>query len=82
MPLYSSDKKWSRKAERILVFVSECGNFGHNRQNRGGGKLHSAWLKAKDFGNHVLVFPWDSIKFFAHFTVDGIKLATAEKGAK
>ncbi len=82
IPLFSSDKKWSRKAKRILAFVLECGNFGHNRQNRGGGKLRSAWLKAKDFGNHVWVFPWDSIKFFAHFMVDGIKLATAEKNTQ
>lgn len=82
MPLFSSDKKWSRKAKRILAFVLACGNFGHNRQNKGGGKLRSAWLKAKDFGNHVWVFPWDSIKFFAHFTVDGIKLATAEKNTQ
>lgn len=82
MPLYSPDKKWSRKAKRILAFVLECGNFGHNRQNRGGGKLRSAWLKAKDFGNHVWVFPWDSIQFFTHFMVDGIKLATAEKNTQ
>ena len=81
LPLYSPDKKWSRKAERILAFVLECGNFGHNRKVS-GGKISSAWNKAKDFGNHVLVFPWDSIKFFAHFMVDGIKLATAEKDMK
>ena len=81
MPLYSHDKKWSRKAGRILAFVLECGNFGHNRQVS-SGKLSSAWNKAKDFANHVWVFPGDSIKFFAHFMVDGIKLATAEKDTK
>lgn len=78
MPLYSPDKKWRRKAERILAFLLECGNFGHNRQVS-SGKISSAWNKAKDFANHVWVFPLDSIKFFAHFMVDGIKLAMAEK---
>ena len=31
LPLYSPDSKWSRKASRILSFVLETGNFGHNR---------------------------------------------------
>ena len=31
LPLYASDRKWSRKASRILSFVLETGNFGHNR---------------------------------------------------
>ena len=75
MPLYSSDKKWRRKAEQIMAFVLECGNFGHNRQ-ASQGKLSSALSKMKDFARHALVFPWDSIKFFFHFMGDGIALAT------
>ena len=74
MPLYSSDKKWSRKALRILGFVVESGNFGHNRA-AATGKLHSVWLKTKDFARHSLVFPWDSIKFFFHFIGNGIEIA-------
>ena len=74
MPLYSADKKWSIKAIRIVRFVLESGNFGHNRQ-RATGKLNSAWLKAKDFARHARVFPLDSLKFFCHFMLDGIKLA-------
>ena len=31
MPLYDPASKWSRKAEKILGFVLETGNFGHNR---------------------------------------------------
>ena len=78
MPLYSSDMKWSRKANRIIAFVLECGNFGHNRQ-AAAGKICSAWLKMRDFARHSLVFPWDSIKFFFHFVGDGILLATNKK---
>lgn len=74
MPLYSSDKKWSRKAEKIMSFVLESGNFGHSRE-AATGKLHSVWLKTKDFARHSLVFPWDSIKFFFHFVGNGLALA-------
>ena len=75
IPLYSSDKKWIRKASRILGFVLESGNFGHNRE-AAQGKLHSVWLKTKDFACLSLVFPLDSIKFFFHFLGNGIVIAT------
>ncbi len=76
MPLYSSDKKWSKKAERIMEFVLESGNFGHNRKPA-SGKLNSAWNKMRDFARHTRIFPWDSLKFFFHFVGDGIKVATS-----
>lgn len=84
MPLYSSDKKWSRKASKIIEFVLECGNFGHNRQRSlpnsfVGGKLTSVWRKMRDFGRHARVFPWDSVKFFFHFLGDGLQLASQQK---
>jgi len=77
MPIYSSDKKWSRKAERIIEFVLESGNFGHNRK-AANGKLNSAWNKTQDFARHSRIFPWDSVKFFFHFLGDGIRLATSK----
>lgn len=72
MPLYSSDWKWSKKAEMIVAFILETGNFGHNRE-MANGKVGSAWNKAKDFSRHTRIFPFDSFKFFCHFFVDGIK---------
>lgn len=75
MPLYSPNKKWSRKAKQIIAFVLETGNFGHNRQRR-PGKMNSVWRKVKDFARHARVFPWDSVKFFFHFLGSGIRLAT------
>ena len=78
MPLYSDDSKWSRKADRIIAFVLECGNFGHNRLCA-TGKLNSAWHKMRDFGRHMLVFPVDSIKFFWHFLWNGIGLAVSKR---
>lgn len=52
MPLYSYDKKWIRKAERIMEFVIETGNFGHNRQidhsnSHIGRKAQSLWRKTR-----------------------------------
>ena len=75
MPLY--DSRFKVKGEKILKFVLECGNFGHNRQVS-RGKIISAWSKFRDFARHSLVFPVDSVKFFSHFMVDGIKLAMAK----
>jgi hypothetical protein len=81
MPLFNENDnhndKLKRKAERIMKFVLECGNFGHKRE-AASGKMGSAWLKFRDFARHSLVFPVDSLKFFCHFMVDGIKLAMAK----
>ena len=78
MPFYSNDKKWSRKAERIIAFVLERGNFGHNREVKWSsnylvGKLRSFGRKMVDFGRHVGVFPVDSVQFFFHFSWDGVR---------
>ena len=75
MPLYSYDRKWSKKAEKIMEFVLKTGNFGHNRLVA-SGKIGSAWNKMKDFARHTRVFPLDSIKFFFHFVGSGVKVAT------
>ena len=80
MPLYSNDKKWSKKAEKIMAFVLEVGNFGQNRiqavtDNYVGRKTISLWNKAKDFASHARLFPLDSIKFFWHFLWNGVELA-------
>lgn len=68
------DSQFDKKADRIMDFVMETGNFGHNRHNA-DGKLGSLWQKTKDFARHAQVFPLDSIKFYFHFVWDGIKVA-------
>lgn len=70
----SREAKWERKADRIMEFVLECGNFGHNRE-AASGKIGSVWSKTKDFARHAQVSPLDSIKFYFHFVWDGIKVA-------
>lgn len=77
MPLYSPEKRWFRKAKKILAFVLEVGNFGHNRSqihadNYVGRKTLSLWYKMKDFGRHTKIFPVDSIKFLFYFMGEGL----------
>lgn len=78
MPDYGSglmvhDSRYDKKADRIMEFVFETGNFGHNREKT-HGKIQSAWNKAKDFGRHTKIFPMDSVKFFWHFLWNGVEL--------
>lgn len=77
MPLYSADAKWKRKAEYVVTFVLECGNFGLNRKKTVaksylGGKWNSLLRKIRDFRRHARVFPWDSVRFFIGFLRNGI----------
>lgn len=82
MPLYDRSKKnaskWKRKADKIMTFILETGNFGHNR-DLAGGIVNSAWRKMKDFARIALVFPMDSVIFFFHFLFNGIRVAFSSK---
>lgn len=71
------DSRYDKKADRIMEFVLETGNFGHNREKT-HGKIQSAWSKTKDFVRHARIFPVDSIKFFWHFLRDGLALAISK----
>ena len=85
MPMFGSRVQgFKGKADRIMEFVLESGNFGHNRQqersdNRLLGKIQAAWYKMRDFICHARVFPLDSVKFFFHFVCDGVGLAMEKK---
>ena len=81
IPFYSSDKKWSKKAERILAFVLECGNFGHNQKRSYSDsyvlkKAMALWRKFKNFYRQFKVFSIDSIKFFCGFVISGLDAAS------
>ena len=61
------DSRYDKKADRIMEFVLETGNFGHNREKTAsssymGGKLASTFRKLKDFGHHMRIFPIDSVQ--------------------
>lgn len=81
IPFYSSDVKWSRKANAINRFVMEVGNFGNKRDNSYGGKYPlfickaiSLWRRTTDSFRHFFIFPITSIKAWWTVLVTGIKL--------
>lgn len=82
MPLYSSEKKWSRKGDKICSFVMEVGNFGHNRENSYYmkypfliRKIYSFCRRCGDLFRHARIFPLDSLRFFPYMMYNGIKAA-------
>ena len=90
MPLYSSSWMWKRKATRIMDFVFETGNFGHNRGNsytdkkpRLVVKAISLWRHTWDLARQFLVFPMDSVRVWwsmVRIGVNQVKKEAKEKG--
>ena len=85
MPMYSPDKKWSRKAEKICSFIMEVGNFGHNRDNSYFEKypylirkICSLGRRCGDLMRHARIFPLDSFRFFPKIVYNG--LGSAARG--
>ena len=81
MPLYSDDKKWSRKADKVMGFILETGNFGHNRDYSYYQKYPyvvfkaiSLWRHIKDFGRYFVIFPLDAIKVTWRRMVVGVSV--------
>lgn len=82
MPLYSPDRKWKRKAERICSFIINVGNFGHNRDKSYFGKYPYMIKKAISFGcrvgdlyRHARIFPLDSVRFLPRIVINGVRSA-------
>lgn len=82
MPLYSSKKRWKRKAERICSFVMEVGNMGHNRDMSYYNakpylikKSISVRYRWVDLLRHMAIFPLDSIRFFPMIMINGLRSA-------
>ena len=81
MPLYSADKRWSKKASKICADVLKVGNFGHiqRRDYRGMSylwrKFVSFWGRLRDMLRHFAVFPKDSIVFFGGVLRSGLHAA-------
>lgn len=87
MPLYSSDGKWVKKADRICSFIIEVGNFGQNRDMSYYGKYPFVIRKAislgrrcRDLFHHAFIFPLDSLRFFPEIMYNG--MVTAAKGER
>ncbi len=66
-----------KKAIKILEFIMETGNFGHNRELRKSskyliGKVQAFGYKFRDFIRHARIFPLDSMMFLPHFMINGL----------
>ena len=81
MPLYSSDKRWSRKADWICSYIMAVGNFGHNRDM--SYKSQSPFFKrmmislkyrTSDFAKQVMVFPLDAVRAYWYIWGTGLKV--------
>lgn len=85
IPLYSEDRKWKRKAERICQFVLEVGNFGHNRDTDTSKypfvikKTISLWWRTADSFRHFFIFPMNSLKVWLHVIKTGLIVAASGK---
>ena len=82
MPLYSSEKRWKRKAKRICSFIMEVGNMGHNRDMSYYNtkpylfqKAISVRYRCVDLLRHLAIFPLDSIRFFPRIMINGLRSA-------
>lgn len=69
MPLYSLDKKWRLKAEKILKLILESGNFGHGRDMSYKRKcpkliehLISFWVYSKYSFLQFQIFPKEALR--------------------
>lgn len=73
------DSRFDKKADRVLAFILETGNFGHNRDNsyynntnaivRG---LMSLWRHTCDSFKHSFIFPVDSVRIWCRMFMFGI----------
>ena len=80
MPFYSTDAGWKRKARRIMSFVMDTGNFGHNRDRSYLLKypafvrlLFSLWLHTRDSIRHLFIFPMDAVRIWIRLVEEGVK---------
>lgn len=82
MPLYSSEAKWKRKADKICAFILEVGNMGLNRDMSHFDKfphlirkICSMGRRCGDLFRHARIFPLDSLRFFPRIMGNGLKSA-------
>lgn len=70
MPMFgSSVQEFKGKSDKVMAFVLETGNFGHNRDYSYRQKHSylvfkaiSMWKHLQDFGRYFVIFPLDAIK--------------------
>ena len=90
MPLFNYNDNHNanlrRRAERVMEFVLETGNFGHNRDYSYRQKHSylvfkaiSMWKHIQDFRRYFVIFPLDAIKVTWHRLILGFTVALKGK---
>lgn len=79
MPFYSPSHKWKSKAEKLVSFIIETGNFGYNRDfsyysNKPYFVRKAISLKRhmSDLAKQFTIFPLDTIKVWNGMIIEGI----------
>lgn len=82
MPLFESSgaqefKKYKNKADRLMCFILEVGNFGHNREVEWSNPLKRRtsliWHRITDTVKLSFIFPLDAPRFLLNYAVDGVR---------
>lgn len=78
MPLY--DSRFSGKGSRIMEYVLETGNFGHNKDNsyrtktsKLGGLFITFWRRVKEFAVLTRIFPTQTPGIFLTYVIGRVK---------
>lgn len=78
MPFYVESVSVSRKADRVLAFILEVGNFGNNRDKTYYSeksmiivKATSLWRHTIDGLHHLTVFPLDTLRVWGKIITSG-----------
>ena len=81
MPFYTNSPKWQKKATRIMSFVLETGNFGHNRNTALTYKYPFLFRKTISLFRHtsdgfkyLMIFPVDAIIIWFEMIAKGIRV--------
>lgn len=84
MPFYSSSPRWKFKAQHIVAYILEVGNFGHNRDKNYVGKYPfllrkfiSFYYHTIDSLRHSLLFPLDAFRMWCMKIKIGVNLIKA-----
>lgn len=79
MPLYNSSVIWKKKANRVLDFILETGNLGHNREHFNDHKVSFVKRKflildhiTQDFCKYIRIFPKSAVKVWFHMITVGL----------
>ena len=87
IPFFSLNKRWRRKADRILDFIFETGNFGHNRDYSYYKKysyivykIISLWRHTRDVVKYFCIFPADALKIWFGMINKGFAVVRLQNG--